>query len=397
LTITRQLDEACGPVLNEGKSFWSHVGARRKPRVPAGSLLSQLPYSAAPIKYLGLDLVVAGARSRKCKFGHRVVHCLKRLQLAKCLPQSSRFRVVGDAMSSLWLRSGPVVTVAQGRSLVSAAASAVRGRKPEGTVKFRSRPAELLLYSPGVHRSHVWAALCYEVLSHFASVAVRLRPDWHLLWPQRANVRGGPMASLMLAFSALRISWIAPESIACGHLSWDFVSAESRGQHLHSLRDLLRLAVWREEARRRPKDFAGAEGGIARDPFFSQAPNVPCGPSLCTMGQWTRVRMFRAGVATAPGCVRCRGGVPETLSHRLWQCPANATARASLDRGLVALGEGGLAASLPAGLPACLARGALVPCDTVLSADACKLIQAYLLQVTREATSALALRCRGDG
>ena len=78
--------------------------------------------------------------------------------------------------------------------------------------------------------------------------------------------------------------------------------------------------------------------------------------------------------------------------HRLWTCPAN---RLSLDRLCATLrqrGFGDLAATLPASLPPCLARAALVPDGPPwLPWNAVEPIQEYLLEVSRAATKALAL------
>ena len=75
--------------------------------------------------------------------------------------------------------------------------------------------------------------------------------------------------------------------------------------------------------------------------------------------------------------------------HRLWTCPANRPSLARLCAILRQRGFCDLAANLPASLPPCLARAALLP-DGPLPRQAAELVQEYLLEVARTATRALA-------
>ena len=92
----------------------------------------------------------------------------------------------------------------------------------------------------------------------------------------------------------LGITWETPAIFRFGNHSFDIASAagtpaETARQH-HLLRDLIRAAAWSCEATRRPKDFNGAQNGIACRKEFTAIMRCTSSPSLLCSGLWTRAR-----------------------------------------------------------------------------------------------------------
>ena len=125
---------------------------------------------------------------------------------------------------------------------------------------------------------------------------------------------------------------------------------------------------------------------MRQNAYLSALPNLQCGPSLLTAGQWTKGAMFHANLVASPRCARC-GADFEDLHHRLWDCPSN---KPLFDR-LIETLPPDLAAFVPDRLPACLTRCGLCPrrFDMASNADISR-IQAYLDQVSCLATTATA-------
>ena len=154
----------------------------------------------------------------------------------------------------------------------------------------------------------------------------------------------------------------------------------------HDLREALRVALWAREARRRPKDFAGAEYGIQRG-GIDWLRSMPPGPTVMAAGMWTaqRLALCQPPLAAA-ACVRC-GNLHETEEHRLWLCPSERGHRQELLRQL----PPGLARCVPWGLPPCFRRCAWVPIAFPWAEKYCQLVQHYIVDVAARAASALAV------
>ena len=154
----------------------------------------------------------------------------------------------------------------------------------------------------------------------------------------------------------LGISWETPSIFRFGNHSFDIASAagtpaETARQH-HLLRDLIHAAAWSCEATRRPKDFDGAQNGIACRKELSAIMHCPSGPSLLCGGHWTRVRRSLAFADANPTCLRC-DSAPETHRHMLWECPAGLADRQHTFSCIPGFD--------PLALPPCLQRCGLVP------------------------------------
>jgi hypothetical protein len=398
IAATLQLDRALGPSLNVNKSFRSQAGGRLQ---AVGPLLNGFLLSSAAISYLGIDLIVrcphAGTRARAAT---RVNSIKQRCKLIRVLSSAQRGNLVADAISSLWLQAGTLLSKQQTADVVSATADALRGCKRAGQVQNHSRPAEHLIFSPGAYRSHPAVAAIYACMQQAVRFFTR-HPDmldrWHLLWAMQSRFRIGPFAQARWALDELGMKWLSSTTVQLATplaqpddlQRWDFqaciVSAD-KPLFWHNLRDLLRKALWATEAARRPKDFDGAEFGVDAK-SLSSIRKAPGGTTLMSAGQWTSVRLHRAGKVAVPTCVRC-GEQPETLGHRLWLCPKDADLRASLARHLV----------VPVcyrELPACLRRAALIPANTWLVPSDANHIVSYLYAVSRRATLGL-LRTHRD-
>jgi hypothetical protein len=297
----------------------------------------------------------------------RVLEALTRMQLASCLPAATRCATVADAVASLWLPAGPQLGADQVRRLVSGAAAGLRGRaKKRGQAQNRSRPMELALYPPGLHRSHAGANAVYSMAGLLLRTLPVVQARWAQLWPLRDALRTGPMAALRDASAALGLSWDSPFSWSVPDVpdsTWDVIAERGSPPTLakHRLRRLLRTAVARGEAHRRPKDFAGLEQGLARDRFFREAAATSHAPSLLSAGQWTCGRLWLAGLVPSANCPRCGAGAFETRRHRLWDCARNCGPRERLNRALSSMGLAAYVPLLPDILPPCLARCGLRP------------------------------------
>ena len=94
----------------------------------------------------------------------------------------------------------------------------------------------------------------------------------------------------------------------------------------------IELLLWRKAARH--QEANGLEQGVDWSVSvrhlrrLRQAARFDREGALFTFLQgadWTMARRFEAGYCDSPICTRCDAGVPETRTHRLWECAANAT------------------------------------------------------------------------
>jgi len=207
------------------------------------------------------------------------------------------------------------------------------------------------------------------------------------LWHHRVNAKFGPMACASHALSLLGIKWSHLGSLAFGPHHCNLFAQQLR---LHDLRALLRAALWAGEASRRPKDFAGLEHGAYDDHALYDTARVPFGPSLHCAGVWTRLRLFAARLAANPLCLRC-GTEAESVMHRMWYCPANKEAIATLDAQLThPMFDAGILNAIDI-LPACVARCGIFPRGSPVPCTHRQLIVDYLLHASRCGSTALAV------
>ena len=114
-------------------------------------------FTVAPtLVYHGCDLTLFATRKRP-RAAARVAALVKRCDLVRKLPVSSRPECTADAIASLWLPGCTILTKTQTGKVVYSIAKALRGPAGngprDGRVRLRSRLAEHLIYAPGLHRS----------------------------------------------------------------------------------------------------------------------------------------------------------------------------------------------------------------------------------------------------
>ena len=384
LDITQRWDEVLGTNLNLVKSKWWPVlvGMCPGPRLLA---LTQV----RGLTYLGTDFTTCPAYRNRA--ATRVSYVLRRARLTQCLPASSRPEAVADATAALWLEGFPQYGSVRLTQLAAALAAAVRGRKPPGRVAGRSRVVEHMIYEPGECRTLPALRGLYLVLRRLQRYWTPSgAPEWAALWRRRQACVVGPVAAIRRWACWLGIVWVTPTSFRCADKVIDITTCPEMGpaatsQWWHEVREALRAAVWAREAKRRPKDYVGSEHGIRRGGIHALR-WMAAGPTVMAAGMWTaqRLALCQPPLAEAQ-CVRC-GAPHETKEHRLWECPVDQTARDELFSQL----PEALVQQVPAGLPPCLRRCALIPQDFPWSDAVCHVLQLYIVMVAARAGAALA-------
>lgn len=385
LQTTHQWDLVLGTTLNRQKSKW---WAGRAGFLP-GPLLAALTKTEGVV-HLGTDFTQRSTARHRGR--RRVDYVLHRARLTQCLPAVSRPNAVGDAVSALWLEGCTIINRHAQHQLSSGLAAALRGWKPEGRVRGRSRLVEHAIYQPGPCRSLPAARGIYLLMCRLMKWwCPSMADEWLLHWRRRQSCVVGPLAALRHPMLFLGCTWTSPTSICCAGRTVDFTSCPDRRpcsvqRWTHDLREALRAALWAREARRRPKDFAGAELGVQRV-GIDQLRNMPSGPTVMAAGMWTaqRLALCQPPLAAA-ACVRC-DCLHETKDHRLWLCSSERGPRQELLRQL----PRELARQVPWGLPPCLRRCALVPLAFPWAEKHCQLVQHYIVGVAARAASALAI------
>ena len=358
IKATAELDAALGVELNQSKCHRSFAG-KHMPSLRGCPRTRQFPLATASHVYLGIDLNIHGAIS-KPRADSRKHSFMERCSFIQKLPACTRGPCTADAVASLWTAAGTSFTKAQAKSMVSAAAAALRGRKSKGQAMFRSREVEHA-FAFGPHRTHAlyasWYTLCRGLALQCNNRYSPSKALWEQMWQHRAHARNGPLAQAHALEKTTLVKFTAPFVVECGNKRVDMaticVSQKEWQKKWHQLRDVLRVGLWRAEATRRPKDFAGAENGIKNHDECYPLWKSWGGPSLLAAGQWTQGRLFKANLTNCPLCPRC-GAEFETLQHRLWECPAGLEDRRQLLE---------ICPWVSSQMPNCLRRCGLMPAD----------------------------------
>jgi len=379
LARAQVFDLACGCTCNNNKSFY--VSYRCRP-LRLGPILSSMQRARSSFPYLGIDILVSGHGNRKLA-KQRVDAFLQRCSLVSRLPASQRTFCTGDAVASLWLSAGSLYTSSEFSKMISASASALRAHTTKDSrVMLRSRAVEHLA-GARFHRTYPPAAAMYDSLKQLNRLFRLGRldvPSWTQLWQHRDRAAATHLVTFRRCRNFLDFSWSSSTAVKCGLCSYSIQHAHHMHieWHTHLLRDFVRTSAWSSEAKRRPKDFSGAERGIDME-LARSIYSKPYGPSLVTAGSWTALRLYIADKLPTPLCVRCLA-CPDSKEHRLWWCDDNAEARSQLFTA-----HPSLRVDL---LPPCLRRCALVPrtFDGTVGSD----VANFLLSTSSRATAALA-------
>ena len=340
LQASESFDKAFNSTLNVAKSNRFVIG---RPS-PCGPLLSSIPIATTPVTYLGTDLVPR-RRPRNNKARQRAKLHIARCQLIKALPATQRPALVADSVASLWQCAGTRFNKTDFSELATASSRGLRGKKTRGQVQLRSVAVEHLC-GPAVHRTLPVSAAIFSIATQCHRMLLLRRmepPQWETLWAVRGKCQTSPIGQLNAACAEHGIEWPAPYELRVGTSTLslmpdaadvtkvqagdDYRKMPTTNLFRHKLRQLIRSALWRKEALRRPKDF----GNLAGEDFHASEQvrlntyalmHRASGPSLLTGGQWTACRAHLAGLCYHNLCPRC-GVEPETLSHRLWECVSN--------------------------------------------------------------------------
>ena len=388
LQVTIALDTVLGTKVNIGKSKWISFHGKFLARLRLRAFESVKNFT-----YLGTDFFNNTSKNAgydaKPRAKSRVADFSRKAVLVAKLPASSRPACTADMTAALWLTGASLYAKKTYDDFTSVSARALRGSRPFGQTRNRSRLAEHIVSSPGVHRSCPLIAAVYDI----SRAIVRFRRKdaqaalWHDYWNQRRCAILGPIPALRWPLAALGITWTSATVLNFGHAVFDLASVpdtKPRADILwHQFRDMLRRSAWTIEALRRPKDFDGAQAGEAKCTKFLVGES--CGPALHSAGQWTRMRMYIAGLVDDATCVRCNSA-PETLEHRLWHCPADAVRR----RALISAVADERRHLIPLRLPNCLRRCGVVPANSPWTAQEATMIRLYLLNTAQLASVALA-------
>ena len=404
LDATKLLDASFGPELNMSKS--RRGVACNNPRSPLarepsdGTLLTIQRVSN--FKYLGVDVVLNKTRGAIIQptADKRISAHQARCSFIKMAPTRQRAALVSDATSSLWLAGTTALTTSHISTAVTASFLALAGNRPKGAVQLRSRNIGHLV-GPAPHLTHPACALVYTWMRCLWRAMITGKLTllvWSSRWARRNHAINGPCFQPIAAFKTLRIVWTSPFQISCLGRCLDFeppadflarqlpardaFSKQPPRKLFHDLRAFLQDCLASVEATRRPKDFHDLVNGIDRRIEVREHTHAMLlcfgGPSLLTGGIWTR---YKAQFVALDGIVSCpRCGEPcETLHHRLWQCPLNATA---YDHLVAQLSTPGVLNNLPT----CLRRCGLAPSGcNIAVADVCA-VQTYLVTVNEHAT-----------
>ena len=381
LEVTEALDTSLGTNVNTKKSHILPIHGWKP-----GTRATSIP-SCTSMTYLGTDLTFFARGRHQAKT--RAAHLKVRSALVKALPPSSRPACTADVVAALWLPGATCFSKKSHEVFIPTLASALRGSRRDNQVGQRSRLVEHLVYQPGFHRScpAAWAIYFFAgQLCKFLKKKPNLIELWQRTWEHRSLHGMGPFAAIEAPLALLDLYMPSPTQLALRNDDRPPLDLTEGGKDKqHSLRVLLRHAAWRREALRRPKDFAGLEQGAQVEQHMHKFTKTQCGPTLACGGQWTRARLFAANLSDSPICIRC-GLEPEHLHHRLWTCPANAARLKALLERI----EPDQRSLIPDKLPPCLRRCGLQPQSMHLSPVVRGAIQAYLLESTVQATTALA-------
>jgi len=134
----------------------------------------------------------------------------------------------------------------------------------------------------------------------------------------------------------------------------------------------MRLHLWQRASCAR-SHLEDAPNGVLREPCWNLLSHRG-GLALVTDGVWTQGRALAASLTEDGLCPRCGEDV-ESSWHLFWSCSHNLELLSLLRESSPEL------ASVPEGLPSCLARCGIPPVDTTLSADSILKIQDYLLKI----------------
>ena len=386
LARARDFDLPCGCTCNTGKSFYACFRSRP---LRLGPILASMQRARSSFACLGIDIVVRGVGSRK-RAKDRVAAFTQRCSLVSVLPAAQRPLCTADAFASLWCSAGSTYTMSEFSRLTSAAASALRPHYKKGSqVMLRSRMVEQLV-GTRFHRTHPPAAAVYDSccqLARLFRLGLLVPADWQDLWEARSRTRATHLVTLRRCSKFSDLSRRSHLVLESGRFCFS-VNNSTRldpAFHAHHIREVIRTSARSSEARRRPKDLDGAEGGIhmelARSTFCR-----PYGPALVTAGAWTAMRLYIADLIDSPLCVRC-GACADSKEHRLWWCDDNSDLLQDLLSKHPSLD--------PSLLPSCLRRCGLAPLtfDLVLA----KAVVNYLVLCNTRATSALAQSNVGSG
>jgi len=218
--------------------------------------------------------------------------------------------------------------------------------------------------------------------------------DWAQIHETRGSATTGLAYGLSIALHTIGIEWNTPSTLKYQDHQLCFglrVTSDGRQQMglacynetMHKLRVFLRRAVVGQEANRLPFSYSDLSGGWSEVDIIRRATHslrfVAGGPSLLTASVWTRWNSWKSGYDTHSLCVRCSTAA-DSLGHRLWRCPGNATFRDWLENQL-----DGYQLEVDS-LPKCLSRCGIAPSTCEIPPHVIVAIQQYMVMVNNFAS-----------
>eukprot|EP00662_Eupelagonemidae_sp_cell21_P056944 gene56944-biopygen61147 len=198
----------------------------------------------------------------------------------------------------------------------------------------RKRCPEIVhtLLTPGHRTDPHQAALFRRVIALSSRLAQRpqmlakVRVAWECDHDPQVD---GPVGRVRNALRELGWSWPSAETLKTeAGVEFDMRVARS-GRLAHELREALRHTMWRQAAKRRPKDMEGLERGLDRNATMALLNSRELTALLqgylrviLAGAVWTQDRLQRCAVVPSAICEYCTMEEVEDQKHRYWRCPA---------------------------------------------------------------------------
>jgi len=136
------------------------------------------------------------------------------------------------------------------------------------------------------------------------------------------------MSRLKAIVKRLGWFWEAPDCMVTDQGERLKLQSMAIGAFQHEVREGLRRMGWRRAAGKR-HDMEGLDVGVDRIASMSRLTSNKETDfrkgmlrSVLAGAIWTRIRLFKAGLARSPTCQFCQTGEDETQEHIWWRCPA---------------------------------------------------------------------------
>ena len=334
LTITGEFAKASGLKLGLDKcSTFATSTSRMHRLVLEGSRLSITHVAKSVGVHIGVNLPDGGERLMRI---HDATGLAEHLRFAP-LPFDARVKLM-DALTlpkGLYECTAAPMTNRDLQKFRNAILRGILGAK-------RGRMcAEIVftLFGPG-HRIDPQQAVAYRALVTLHRMIHR-RPELHQLvgstWVETCRMPAlsdGPLGVVWQAIGFIGATWFSPFKIRLASGEEVDLTKTEAPAWAHTVRDNLRLAVWRQASKRR-RDMDGLEEGVDRQAtqalLFSTKlppPHRAVLRQIMAGGVWTQDRACRASMQARDICPFC-GEEVEDHAHLWWRCARWADIRES--------------------------------------------------------------------